>query len=283
MNLRPHRFYASFRFGITAALFALPVIALAQDVEPASSPAMSMEGMSSMPMQNAPSPTATTPLGLGSMHNMDMHDDAPHGALLVDQWEYTHAYDGNGATWEAEGWYGGDSDKLWLRSEGSSHNGRLDDGDLEVLWSHASSAFWDTQWGVRQDLGTGNKRTWMAAGIEGLAPYWVELEATAYVDGSGRLAARMRAEYTLRFTQRWMLQPELELNAYSRDDASQRVGSGVSNMQFGLRLRYEINRQLAPYVGVAWTRRFATTADFAREDRMAIFDRQLVIGLRLWF
>jgi copper resistance protein B len=283
MNVRPHRFCARFRFGIAAALFALPAIALAQDVEPSSNPAMSMEGMPSMPMQGASSPTATTPHDQGSMQNMDMHDDAPHGALLVDQWEYTHAYDGNGTTWEAEGWYGGDSDKLWLRSEGNGSNGRLDDGDLEILWSHAASAFWDTQWGVRQDLGTGSKRTWMAAGIEGLAPYWVELEATAYVAGSGRLAARMRAEYTLRFTQRWMLQPELELNAYSRDDASQRVGSGVSNAQLGLRLRYEINRQFAPYIGVAWTRRFAATADFAQEDRVPIFDRQWVVGVRLWF
>lgn len=283
MIARPHRFRASLRAAVVASLFALPAVALAQDAESPSNSTMPMQGMPSMPMQSAPAPAAATPNNPATMQNMDMHDDAPHGALLVDQWEYTHAYDGNGAHWEAEGWYGGDSDKLWLRSEGDSSNGRLEEGDIEVLWSHAASAFWDTQWGVRQDLGTGSKRSWMAAGIEGLAPYWVELEATAYVGDSGRLAARMRAEYTVRFTQRWMLQPELELNAYSQDDASQRVGSGVSNAQLGLRLRYEINREFAPYLGVTWTRRFAATAGYAREDRVPVFDRQLVVGVRLWF
>lgn len=283
MTVHLQHFRTTLCFAIATSLSVLPGFAMAQDVEPSSNSTMPMTDMPSMQMHGSPASIPTNAVDQGSMQNMDMHDDALHGALLVDQLEYTYAYDGDGVSWEAEGWYGGDSDKLWLRSEGDSSNGRLQDGDIEILWSHAATAFWDTQWGMRQDLGTGSKRSWMAAGIEGMAPYWVELEATAYMGASGRLAARMRAEYTVRFTQRLMLQPELELNAYSRDDASRRIGSGISNAQLGLRLRYEITREFAPYIGVAWTRSFATTADFARQDRVPVFDRQLIAGVRLWF
>ncbi|WP_423373236.1 copper resistance protein B [Dyella nitratireducens] len=118
---------------------------------------------------------------------------------------------------------------------------------------------------------------------EGLAPYWLELEATGYLSNEGRVAARMRAEYTLRFTQRLMLQPEFEINLYSKSDPAQRIGSVVSDTQLGLRLRYEITRQFAPYVGVVWSRRFGTTAAFARMDREPVFDRQFVAGIRFWF
>lgn len=218
-----------------------------------------------------------------SMQNMDMNDRASYGMLLVDQLEYANGHDGNGPRWDAEAWYGNDSDKLWLRSEGEGSRGRIDDGDIEVLWNRAVSAFWSTQLGVRHDLGIVPKRNWAAFGVEGLAPYWFELEATGYVSNSGRLAARGRAEYTLRFTQRLILQPEFEINLYSKDDAPQRIGSGVSDAQLGLRLRYEITRQFAPYMGVVWSRRFGTTAEFARQDREPIFDRQFVAGIRFWF
>lgn len=218
-----------------------------------------------------------------SMQNMDMNDSASYGMLLVDQLEYTHGYGGNGPQWEAEGWYGNDSDKLWLRSEGEGSRGRIEQGDVEALWSHAVSAFWNTQLGIRHDLGVGPHRNWAAFGVEGLAPYWLELEATGYASEEGRLAARLRAEYTLRFTQRLMLQPEFEINLYSKSDPAQHLGSGVSDTQLGLRLRYEITRQFAPYVGVVWSRRFGTTAAFARMQREPVFDRQFVAGIRFWF
>jgi copper resistance protein B len=257
---------------IAAILSAVPMIAVAQDT-----------GMT-MPM---PGMTSTQPESTmaqdDSMQNMDMHDNAPHSMLLIDQLEYAHGYDGNGPMWDAEAWYGKDSNKLWLRSEGEGSHGRIDEGDIEAFWNHSVSAFWSTQLGVRHDLGVGPQRNWAAFGLEGLAPYWVELEATAYASESGRLAARLRAEYTLRFTQYWILQPEFETNLYSKDDLAQRVGSGVSNAQLGLRLRYEITRQFAPYIGVVWTRRFGATASFARLDQEPVFDRQFVIGIRLWF
>jgi len=222
-------------------------------------------------------------IGYGSMRGMDMRDDAPLGMLRFDQLEAFHGKDGNGQAWEAQGWYGDDNDKLWVRSEGERSRGRVEDGDVEALWSHAVASFWDTQLGLRQDLGDGPSRHWAAFGIQGLAPYWFELEATAYLGPSGRTAARLRVEYELLFTQRLILQPEFEANAYGRSDPARRLGSGLSDAQFGLRLRYEIRRQFAPYLGVVWTRRFGGTADFARDDRQAIFDPQWVAGVRIWF
>jgi copper resistance protein B len=218
-----------------------------------------------------------------AMQNMDMNDNAAYGMVLVDQLEFVHGYGGNGPTWEAEAWYGGDSDRLWLRSEGEGARGQVERGDLEALWSHAFSAFWNTQFGVRHDLGVGPQRNWAAFGVEGLAPYWLELEATGYLGDQGRAAARMRAEYTLRFTQRLMLQPEFEINLYSKSDPAQHIGAGVSDAQLGLRLRYEITRQFAPYVGVVWSSHFGATAALVREDHRPIFDRQLVAGVRFWF
>jgi copper resistance protein B len=246
---------------LACAAFAMPGIGMAQDAL-------------SMSHHDEPPP---------AMHNMDMNDSASYGMLLVDQLEYTHGYGGNGPQWEAEAWYGHDSDKLWLRSEGEGSRGRIEQGDVEALWSHAVSAFWNTQLGIRHDLGVGTHRNWAAFGVEGLAPYWLELEATGYASNEGRLAARLRAEYTMRFTQRLMLQPEFEINLYSKADPAQHLGSGVSDTELGLRLRYEITRQFAPYVGVVWSRRFGTTAAFARMKREPVFDRQFVAGIRFWF
>ena len=263
------------RWRIAAAWLCLPMAAAAQDA------GMTMPDMPSM-QATMPASSPTDLPHAASMQGMEMTDNASHGMLLIDQLEYANGYNGNGPMWEAEAWYGNDSNKLWLRSEGEGNQGRLDDGDLEAFWNHPVAAFWSTQLGVRHDLGVGTQRNWAAFGLEGLAPYWLELEATAYAGESGRLAARLRAEYTLRFTQRWILQPEFETNFYNRNDAARYVGNGVSNAQLGLRLRYDITRQFAPYLGIVWTRRFGAAADFARADRQPVFDRQFVVGLRIW-
>jgi copper resistance protein B len=262
---------------MATALLVLPAFAAAQDS------GMSMPDMLSA--QPPSSPVAPLPAmsGPASMPNMEMNDNASHAMLLIDQLEYADGYDGHGAMWEAEAWYGNDNNKWWLRSEGESSQGQIEEGDIEVLWNHPLSAFWSTQLGIRHDLAVESQRNWAAIGLEGLSPYWVELEATAYASESGRLAARTRAEYTLRFTRRWVLQPEFELNLYSKDDPAPQVGRDISNAQLGLRLRYEMTRQFAPYVGVVWTRRFATTAHLAFDDQVPAFDRQFVIGIRMWF
>ncbi|TAM64237.1 MAG: copper resistance protein B [Rhodanobacter sp.] len=247
-----------------------------------------MAGMSLGSMQggdapaNARSPDYSDGVGYGSMQGMDMADNKPLGMLLIDQLETFHGRDGSGQRWEAEAWYGNDSNKLWVRTEGDRTPSRIEEGTLEALWNHSIAPYWSTQLGVRQDLGTGPRRSWAAFGVQGLAPYWFELEATAYVGQAGRTAARLRGTYELLFTQRLILQPELEVNLHGQADPARRIGRGLADAQMGLRLRYEIRRQFAPYIGVVWTRRFGATADFARIDCQPIFDRQLVAGVRIW-
>lgn len=244
-------------------------------------PPMRMQGGAAPP--DARSPDYSDGMGYGHMAGMDRQDVAPQGMLLFDQLEAFDGLHGNGQSWEMEGWYGTDLDKLWLRSEGEHAGGRFDDSDVEALWSHAVAAYWDTQLGVRNDFGGGPSRQWFAFGVEGLAPYWFEVQATAYAGPSGRTAARLQVDYELLFTQRLILQPELEVNLYGKADPQRRIGSGLSDASFGLRLRYEFHRQFAPYVGVVWTQRYGGTADFARDERQPAFDRQLVAGLRIWF
>jgi copper resistance protein B len=247
----------------------------------------SMSGMKMDSMQggrpppNARSPDYSDGIGYGSMKGMDMHDDAPLGMLLIDQLEAFHGSDANGQNWEAEGWYGVDSNKLWSRTEGERSHNKLEAGDVEILWNHNIATYWGSQLGVRQDFAVGPNPTWAAFGVQGLAPYWFQLEATGYVGTSGRTAARLRVEYELLFTQRLILQPEAEINLYGKDDPARRLGSGLSDVAFGLRLRYEIHRQFAPYIGVNWVRRIGTTAEYAREDRQSVLDRQILAGVRI--
>lgn len=222
-------------------------------------------------------------IAASSARSLHLHGSAPFGMLLVNRLEAFHGREANGQSWEAQGWYGNDTDKLWLRTEGERSGGKLEHGDAEVFWNRAIATFWSSQLGVRQEFGEGPKRSWAAFGVQGLAPYWFELEATAYVGSGGRTAARLRAEYELLFTQRLILQPELEVNLYGKADRARGIGSGVSDAALGLRLRYEIRREFAPYIGVVWVRRFGATADFARADRQAVFDRQWVAGVRIWF
>jgi copper resistance protein B len=212
-----------------------------------------------------------------------MNDNARFGEVLFDQLEYVNGVDTNGAAVDAMAWYGGDVDKLWLKADGDRRAGRLQDLRSELLWDHATSAFWDSQLGLRHDFGTGPGRTWAAIGMQGMAPYWLRVEASAYVGESGRTAARLEAEYDLLLTQRWVFTPDLELNAYGKDDPQRRIGSGLSNIELGFRLRYEISRQFAPYLGVDFNRRFGKTADYAHADGNVAFDRELVVGVRAWF
>ena len=120
-------------------------------------------------------------------------------------------------------------------------------------------------------------------GIQGLAPYFFEIDAALFIGSSGRVAARLEAEYEILFTQKLILTPEVEINAFSEDDPAQRIGSGLSDTELGLRLRYEIRRELAPYIGINWEKKFGTTADYARDDGLGTSDLQLVLGIRAWF
>lgn len=246
-----------------------------------------MQGMPPMQGGSAPpdarSPDYSEGVGYGDTTGMTMDDDAPQTMLLIDQLEVTHGRDANGVVLDAQAWYGNDLNKLWLKADGEYSGGRLQELRTEALWDHAIAAYWDTQLGVRHDFGTGPGRNWAAFGVQGLAPYWFDIEATAYVGPSGRTAARFEAKYELLLTQRLIFQPDLEVNLYGRNDPQRRIGSGLSDVSLGLRLRYEFHRQFAPYIGINWVRRFGNTADYVRAEGEYALDRQIVAGIRIWF
>jgi copper resistance protein B len=185
---------------------------------------------------------------------MGMDDAAPEGKVMLDQLELEGGAGGTALTWEGQAWYGGDYNKVWLKTEGSPDSGDYDASRNELLWDHALTRWWDLQTGVRYDLGHGPARGWAAVGVAGLAPYWFDVEATLYLGEAGRTAARLQVEHDLLLTQRLIVQPEIETNFYGKSDAAREVSSGLSDLQVALRLRYEIRRELAPYVGVALRR-----------------------------
>ncbi len=203
--------------------------------------------------------------------------------MLLDRLERVYTKDGNATAYDAQAWFGGTYDRLVLKAEGDVAKGKLEEARTEVLWGHAIASYWDTQLGVRQDSGTGPDRTWLAFGIQGLAPYWFNVDATVYVGSSGRAALRLSGEYELLLTQRLILQPRMEVNLYRQRDEARGLGSGLADAAAGLRLRYEFSRQFAPYVGVEWAGKFGQTADFARAEGQRTRETRYVAGVRLWF
>jgi hypothetical protein len=147
----------------------------------------------------------------------------------------------------------------------------------------APQPWWDVQLGAREDFGHGPARSWAGLGVEGLAPPWLDLEATVYLGEQARTAARLKAEYDILITQRLIVQPEAQANLYGKSDPARQVGSGLSELDAGIRARYEIRRELAPYVGVAWRRLFGATAGFARTLGQSASDVQFLAGIRIWF
>lgn len=211
-----------------------------------------------------------------------VHDEAINYFVLADQLEWQSGRDGRGLAWETKGWIGRDVDRLWFRADGETDDGRLESGDVHLLYGRAISPWWDLVAGVRQDFRPGSPRTWAAVGIQGLAPYWFEVEATAYIGGSGRTQFTVEAEYELLLTNRLVLQPLVEIDLHGKDDAERGIGAGLSKVETGVRLRYEIRREFAPYLGVVWHRKLSGTADYARAAGERTGGARLVVGLRVW-
>ena len=203
---------------------------------------------------------------------------------LLDQFEGRIGAGESGFRWDGQAWIGTDYDKLWLKSQGFvPGNGRVEDGRHELLYGRAISTYVDLQAGLRSDWDSGTGRTWAALGVQGLAPLFIHYEATAYLSDRGHAALRLAASYDLLLTQRLVLEPAAELNLYSKADPGRSIGAGVSDIDAGLRLRYEFSRKFAPYLGVAYSGRFGRTATFARNDGESAGRLQLVFGLRSWF
>ena len=212
-----------------------------------------------------------------------MHQGGTHFLFVADELEWQDADDGSSLAWDINGWLGGDIDRLAFRSEGERTNGHTEEAELQLLWSHAIGPWWETVAGIRQDFKPGAPQTWAAFGVQGMPLYGLETEATGFLGEGGQTALRLEAEYDILLTQRWVLQPTVELNLHGRNDARRGVGSGLSDAGFGLRLRYEINRQLAPYLGVTWNRSYGETADLLRAEGDESEEARMVAGIRFWF
>jgi copper resistance protein B len=217
------------------------------------------------------------------------HGGMSAGKFLIDRAELAFGETGEEFAWDAQFWSGGDIDKLWLKSEGEgAFGGSLEHGEVQALYSRAIDPWFDVQAGIRQDFGAGSGRTHLALGIQGLAPYWFEVEGTLFLSTEGELTARVEAEYDLRLTQALILQPRAEIDLSLQDMPDIHIGAGLATASIGARLRYEFFPErgpavIAPYLGVEYDRAFGRTAGYREalgDDAGAL---RFLAGLRIWF
>jgi copper resistance protein B len=187
-----------------------------------------------------------------------------------------------GYRWDAQAWFGGDINRLVIKSEGEGA-AHLDSGEVQALYNRAIDPYWNLQAGIRHDFEPGPPLTYAALGIEGLAPYWFDVEAAGFISTNGDLLGRLMLSYDQRITQKLILQPRAEFNLSAQDMPAQRVGAGLVNAELGLRLRYEISRKFAPYIGLSFDGKTGTTASYARADGEAPAATRFVVGVRSWF
>lgn len=250
---------------------------------------MNMDQMMDSMQGGSPPPDARDPdayadgLELGHLPGMNMADDEPYYRIITEEFEYFNGQDSNGVQFDGQAWFGGDYNKVWLEFEGGRENGNTTATRTEILWDHTITTYWSSQLGVRNDSNEGPGRDWLAFGVQGLAPYWFEVEAMGYVGENGRSAFRGEVSYDLLFTQRLILQPNFEINIYGKDDEDRGIGSGVSDIDLALRLRYEIRREFAPYIGLSYQREYGKTGDYSRAAGEDKDDVRVMVGLRLWY
>lgn len=218
-----------------------------------------------------------------SAHAMDKTEPR-FSRVLIDQLEARDLDAGTQTAWDASVWYGGDLNKLYLVSEGERLNGDTERHETRAAWSHAFAPFWDWQLGVRRDWQPGHpRRDWASVGLQGLAPYFFATDINLFVGENGLTQLRLKTEYDLLFTQRLVLTPKIEANVYGKEDKDLGIGAGLTSLEAGLRLRYEISRRFAPYLGVQWRRSFGDTASFTRERGGDVEETSVVAGIRAWF
>ena len=213
---------------------------------------------------------------------MPVMDTEPFTFLLLDRFEYRAKSGKDAWAWDAQGWWGGDYNKFWFKSEGESESGSaVEHADVQALYARRISPYWHLQAGVRQDARPKPSRNQAVLAIQGLAPYWFDVEGSLFF-GNG-VSGRLDAEYDQLLTQRLILQPRVETNFSGSADPERNLGSGIHDLALGLRLRYEIRRELAPYVGIEWTRKLGATADLARVAGSDVSETALVLGVRVWY
>ena len=210
-------------------------------------------------------------------------EDPFNRAFKVDELEWLDADDTTALRWDVDMWAGYSLNKLTLRTEGEERDGNTERAELQLLWTRSVARWWDVVAGARTDFAPGSDKNWAAFGVQGLAPYRFDLEATAFLSDGGDSAARVEADYDLLITSRLILQPQIELNWFGQSDVSRGYGSGLSSGEAALRLRYEIRREVAPYIGLVHERLWGQTADSAQAAGRDPDDTSLVAGIRLRF
>lgn len=262
-------------------------------------PGMPMEGVAqtgtALPAGNAPPPPLPTDhaadgvygadaMTMGRHHLQQHHGGQNFNQVLLNLAEYQFRNGRDGYRWDGEAWFGGDINRLFVKSEGEGAFGKgIESAEVQALYSRTIGPYFNLQAGVRQDLGPSPKRTYATVGFEGLAPGFFELEGALFLSNKGDVLGRLEGYYDQRVTQRLVLQPRAELNFAAQDVPENQIGSGLSNAELGLRLRYEVRREFAPYIGVSWDRRFGDTARYARAEGDKATSTSFVAGVRMWF
>jgi copper resistance protein B len=223
-------------------------------------------------------------VGASSLPASAAEDDQIITFLEVEQFEYRVKDGTEFLNWAAQGWIGEDYNKLWFKTEGEAPvGGRAEQAEFQILYSRLITDFFDLQVGVRQDVKPDPDRSFAVVGLHGLAKYFLETDFAGFVSHKGEISARAEAELDLRLSQRLVLQPSVEVNLAVQSVAERGIGSGFNDVELGLRLRYEITREFAPYIGVNWERSLGETADLARAEGERVDSFALVAGLRFWF
>ncbi len=258
------------------------------------------EAMHSMPMENTESmeievdtlrdPHAYSngyvrdsgPYTLAPEHQLSLADETYFTGLWVDRFEYVESHDTDATEFEGHAWIGDSYNRFLLRSEVEIVNDSLEVAEIDFLHTRAISPFWDVRLGARHEVRDEGNRSWASIGLGGLAPYWFEIDASLFISDNGNSLLDIEAEYDLLLTQRLVMQPRLDIHTYGKTDEVMRQGAGLSTVKAGFRMRYEFDRQLAPYFGIEQVMRFGKTADLLlpEEDRS---DTHWIAGFKFWF
>jgi copper resistance protein B len=233
----------------------------------------------------------TTPASYAGAQETQPVEDSPiRSYVLIDQLEHTTTREkrGNqdGLRVNSTAWIGGDYNRLWIYAEANKPNdGKLEDVDVQFLYGRLVAPFWDLQAGLRYTKpGPGiPSHTYAVVGVQGLAPYRFGVQAAAFISERGKVSGRAEIEYDLLLTQRWVLQPRFATNIALQEVKERGIGRGVNDIEFGLRLRYEVKREFAPYMGLAWQKRYGRAAEFAQDRGERSVRWSLLAGLRVWF
>jgi copper resistance protein B len=215
-------------------------------------------------------------------------DSAFYSFLRFDLLEYQRSTDGLDALrWDLLGWFGGDYHRLWVKSEGRFAPREDTEVEVQVLYGRLITPFFDLQAGLRFDQrlrpGSDPARVYAVVGLQGLAPYRFDIEPALFISNKGKVSARLTAAYDVLLTQRWVVQPRLETNVAAQKDEDLGIGAGLNDLDLSLRLRYEIRREVAPYIGFTWKESFGETHDLLTRDSAHPAHLAFVAGVRLWF